>query len=158
MTTNSKTSLRPEPRRRTPQRSRTLMRQAVSRPAPSLKRKIKVSSPSERSHAVAIMHPPANKELNNGRYRMLKQIKRSELISHFGPSINQPLKTRHAEPVLKIETANNIPSLTPSYSMPSEDPTIDELFERAIAQASSHLAEPPKLKRSKKLSRLLKRR
>jgi hypothetical protein len=123
-----------------PQRSTTLMRQAVHKPGASLTRRIKVQS-----HTGALTEQPSGKIVsklsfgaaNHRRLDQANRIKRSDLIMHFNP--RQPGYSTE-----RITVTINPPAAKPKPVPRQPAPEIDDIFERAIQQATSHLEPAPK--------------
>lgn len=132
--------------RHTTQHSKTLMRRAVKKPAPSLKRRIKVQG-----HTGTLVEQPSSQivekisisSFDPKRLQRASHVKKSNLIKHFNP--NQPV---YAVPVTVTKTVVEPVSL-PVADQPTA-PTPDFL-ELAIQNATSHLEPAPKKPRKRRL-------
>lgn len=131
-----------------PQHAHTLMRSAVSKPAPSFKKQLKKQVPTDavaKAPSVSIEPKKSFYPVDAERQKRADQIAKSKLISRFGQpqAITQLPKTKpavhHAKPVAKHEITQ--------VSKPIAQPSLD-IFEQAIEHATSHM-EPhhPKLRR-----------
>lgn len=134
------------------QRSATLMRQAVKRPSPSLKRRLKVQS-----HTGALIEQPAIEiepklsfsAANNKRFEHASRIKKSSLIMHF--NLNAQPTTDN-----QVKVTINRPAVAPKPRLPKDvprqsAPDLDDIFERAIQHATSHLEPAPKTRKKHRL-------
>lgn len=126
------------------QRSSTLMRQSVHKPGASLKRHTKVQS-----NLAALIEQPDIKiapklsfsVASPKRLELAKKIKRSDLIMHFNP--NQPDYSTHRVTVTVNKPAPQ-PAATPKPLPRQAAPDLDDIFERAIQNATSHLEPAPR--------------
>jgi hypothetical protein len=135
-----------------PQRSKTLMRAAVKKPAGSLKRHVKAQSntdalvdkPSARLQPKSSVHRLDNKRLQHAR-----NIPKSASVSRFSKI---PLPTTSPDSPVHIPTAARPPAQQPQpraidSPMPKtakrQPQTTSDFLERAVQQATSHLQPPP---------------
>jgi hypothetical protein len=130
-----------------PAAARTLMRQAVKKPGPSLKRQVKAQGQIDALAERPLARLATKKsigQLDAERLRHAKQIHQSRLISHF------PAFT--AGDVIKVRTALAPTEAINQASIPAKQPptharrpkTTAELLDQAVQQATSHLEPPPK--------------
>ncbi len=138
-----------------PQRSTTLMRRAVRKPgATSPKSHIKAQG-----HTGALVEQPVTEVVpklsfgapDDKRLRRASHIKKSDLIRHFNP--NQPAY----QTGYRVSVTVNQPTATPTSkpapkTVPRQAaPDIDDIFERAIQNATSHLEPSPKKAKKRRL-------
>lgn len=128
------------------ERSLTLRREAVKSPKFELKRAIKKQLPIEKHNAA--LHPfvpkPSVSQVDPNRLAHASKVLRSQHIKHFNPhkpQTHQPLSAPPAAAMLRQQQAN----LTPRVEQTEED-----MFELAIAQATSHEQKAPKQRLSMK--------
>lgn len=132
------------------EKSRTLMRGAVKKPAST---KLHAASHTAPSH-----HKPAQTGkqavLNHERTARAHRFHKSSLISKFGSSLSpQPSKTKHEVAHLPVKHA---PEITTHHSAPVST-NISNPFARAVENANSHNQEAPKkTTRRHKLARALR--
>jgi hypothetical protein len=138
--------------RHAPDRSKTLVRRAVKKPGPSLKRTIHAYGAADRSLTPSrevelitelIKHKPLVPKV---------QVKKSPLISHF--SSNAPMRgarieaRQYAPDELKFPEVHHTPPQAPRH----KNRTTSDILERAMQQAVSHEQPPhplPKTRRRK---------
>jgi hypothetical protein len=116
----------------TPKTSQILMRSAVRKPAPALKRHIKISESTDRSIGRT---PELALPLNispNKRHQRAALTKQSDRISHFVPP--------SASPVFKPASTGNQAIDPPPEANPSAPPIspADILLNRALNRATAH--------------------
>jgi hypothetical protein len=132
-----------------PKPSRTLMRQAVKKPAPSLKRHLKVQG-----YTGALIEPSLSsivatrpvQPLDSKRLRHANKVAKSRLISHFlPPDPNAPIQVPLAPPQpAKAATMPQTPDAAAStHSTKQHRPSkhasaTADMLARAIDQATSH--------------------
>lgn len=133
-----------------PGSAHTLMRQAVEKPQPSLKRQSKargrVDPPSKRPLGRLEVKESASR-LDAERLRHAKQISKSRLISHFPPfTAGDIIKVRRAQQpaAASSQTAKLTPPKRPAAQAKHRPKTTSELLDQAVRQATSHLEPPPK--------------
>jgi hypothetical protein len=142
-----------QPNPHQPKPSRTLMRQAVKKPAAALKRHHKAQGHTDtlasRPLGKVVVKPSLNR-LDEERLRHAKEIPRSRLISRF-PKLTSTAFSPSPPPVKKPEPQ----PATVASPAPKKPTTTAELLDRAIEQATSHLEppQPPKKSRRKHLKR-----
>lgn len=134
-----------------PQRATTLMRHVVHRPAASLKRHTKVSSPTDilsRLPHFDVVPKHSISIIDQDRLKRAERIAKSKLISRFGSFIAQPQSTivSAAQPKLVQPTRVEVASRPDIKRQPSDD-----IFERALAHATSHTQ--PAVKPHKRVGR-----
>ena len=142
--------------RHAPQRSTTLMRRAVKRPADNLKRHVRAQG-----HTDSLIDQPLAEiapKLSFGkpdtkRLQRATHVKKSQLITHFNPQ--QPT---YAVSVTVVRT--NQPGISAAMAKPAftlknyqrqPAPDAADIFDRAIQQATSHLEPAPKQPRRHRL-------
>jgi hypothetical protein len=131
--------------------SHTLMRRAVKKPAPSLKRKLRISSAIDLNSSHITLSAKENKL--GGHPKKIVHIKKSDKIRHFIELANhtEPVTPIYAstpsnEPVI-IKPTNNHPSLS-TKPAPVKS-SLDLILERGLDRATSHLEPSPKIKKKK---------
>lgn len=128
-----------------PARSQTLMRESVTSPAVTMKPAIKRQLPAER-HASAL-HPigpkPSASRVDPGRLAHANQVSRSQHVKHFNP-------TQHTRTAQSVPAPQAVTTLRrhPLPSKPVVEQNEDDMFELAIAQATSHEQRAPKQRMS----------
>ncbi len=132
-----------------PQRSTTLMRKAVKKPSPSLKRHVKAIGHT--SSLVDQPDAPVVPKLSFGnpdpkRLQHASHIKKSRLISHFNFNQSQPA---YAVPVTVVTPSK--PVFTPKAPKRRLAPDASDIFERAVQQATSHLEPAYKTHKKRRL-------
>lgn len=132
-----------------PQRSTTLMRKAVKKPSPALKRHVKAIGHT--SSLVDQPDAPVVPKLSFGnpdpkRLQHASHIKQSRLISHFNFDQSQPTYT---VPVTVV--APSKPVFTPKAPKRRPAPDASDIFERAVQQATSHLEPAYKTHKKRRL-------
>jgi hypothetical protein len=136
------------------QRSTTLMRRVVRRPAYSIKRRVKAQSHTGAlvdNPTVPVISSPLFSTSDDKRLRRAEHIKKSRLIMHFNP--RQPAY----QSGFKVPVTINRPA-APAASKPAPKtvprqpaPDIDAIFDHAIQNATSHLEPAPKKARKHRL-------
>lgn len=131
-----------------PATAHTLMRQAVKKPGPSLKRHSKVQG-----HVDVLSGQPLSQlavkksaeRLDTERLRHAKQIHRSRLISHFPAFTAESADSRgQSIPVTKGPRPKAAGRMArPAASPVKRSKTTAELLDQAVQQATSHLEPPP---------------
>lgn len=136
------------------QRSSTLMRQAVHKPGTSLKRHTKAQSDlasTIEQPSVKVAPKLSFSVTSPKRLELAKRVKRSDLIMHFNP--NQPdystqrITVTVSQPAKQASAGQAKPKPVPRQ----EAPDIDDIFERAIQNATSHLEPAPKKTRKHRI-------
>jgi hypothetical protein len=143
-----------KPRHQTP--SKTLMRKAVSKPGPSIKRLIKINE-SNRSRQPSLNDLNRKSSLSiYKKPRSSLKISKSHKIKHFSyvdTSALSQLDSKVKVPV-KVTPKEYSPSnITPVAFQPKVKPatrTVEDILERAMNQATSHLEPPPKISKAKR--------
>jgi hypothetical protein len=131
-----------------PQHAQTLVRSAVSKPAPSLKRQLKKQTPTEalvKAPSISLEPKKSFYPVDAKRQKRAEQIAKSKLVSRFSePSAITHLPkhkpaAHHATPLAHHEITQ--------ISKPIAQPSLD-IFEKAIENATSHMQpHHPKLRR-----------
>ncbi len=126
-----------------PQHATTLMRHAVHRPTMTLKRHTKVSARTDilaRQPHFDVLPKLSISSIDQDRLKRAERIAKSKLVSRFGNYCDSaPVATHRQPPALVTRLA---PAPPPTVKQPS-----DEVFERALAHANSHLQPAVKHKR-----------
>ncbi len=141
---------RPKPKATTahqPQRARTLMRHVVSKPKANLKPAIKTASPAEimAKPAAAIALPLEKKisvtQVNPIRLSHAKHVAKSHHIQHFNNEAalpTAPAKTHHNSSAQKKQHLHYELPIAQRVVLKEEPQSATNLFESALAQATSH--------------------
>lgn len=137
-----------------PSPPRTLMRHAVKKPGPGLKRQHKAQGQLDAltpQPSSEILLNAAVGRLDEKRLHHAKQIPRSRLISHF-PSLTAAPR-RSAEPPISLprRPANHGNGRQPTAPQPQRPAPTAELLNRAVERATSHLQPPPPRSRHARL-------
>jgi hypothetical protein len=132
----------------TPTASHTLMRHAVKKPQPGLKRHLKAQIPADVSAKPAMVLTSTDVvKLDPKRLQHARQVKRSRLVSHFsatGPSLTPRAHAAMPQPAPHHQ-------LAALHSTPKGRPTTTaQLLEHALQRATSHQQPPLKPKRRAK--------
>jgi hypothetical protein len=126
-----------------PQPSRILMRQAVKKPGPSLKRRHKAQghadAPTPQTLSKVIVKPSISR-LDEQRLRHARQIPHSRLISRFPPLTNS-VPPAHS-PAKRETPVAQAPHSHQAPKRPTTKKTTADLLDRAVEQATSHLQPP----------------
>jgi hypothetical protein len=149
---------RPEPKHHahhTPTKSQTLMRSAVRRPEPSIRRKAKAAT---HTHALVekpkfeiikkMSHPSVDKK----REKRSSLVARSDYIRRFANPIEAPKPRAHAAavPAHKFKPVHaDMPAV---HAVATPVASSMDVFERALERANSHMELPLEHKRTKKRS------
>jgi len=137
------------------QRSTTLMRKAVRKPSAGLKRRVRVQS-----HVSALVEQPTAEvvpKLSFGapdakRLRRASHIKKSQLVTHFNPRQPAYSSTRTVSVAVNRSAAKPAASKPRPKTVPRQPaPDIDDIFDRAIQNATSHLEPSPKKSKKRRL-------
>lgn len=140
-------------RPRTGAASKTLMRQAVKRPAPSLSQRLKAQGPADLAAQQALERLAANdpwQRLEAKRLSQAKAVTKSQLVSHFTPidvANKQVAFAAAAAPspgTARLSQQAHTAPVQPA-SNPKLPQTTAEFLEHALQQATSHEQLPPKL-------------
>ena len=130
--------------------SHTLMRKAVSKPSPSLKRKLRISPALDTaSHSIVLEGQP---KIVHGRTPSPK-VKKSDKIRHFinmashTPPASLAYDPLSSDPIV-IEPSNNHASVS-TKPAPVKS-SLDLILERGLERATSHLEPSPSIRRKKK--------
>jgi hypothetical protein len=141
----------------TPQPAQTLMRRAVKKPGPSLKRRVTAQSALATTAGqpkAAVLAKLSVAELDAKRLQHAQQVAKSRLISRFGgigssaaPTVTPLAPTPNPHPTTKQAAA--APSVTISHvaTPPKRPRTTADMLEKALQQATSHQQPPPKRRR-----------
>lgn len=118
--------------------SKTLMRRALKKPGPSLKRQIKTASPVANPAGIVTSYAQPMQHYDEARLKHATQIKRSNLISHFPPSLND-VSTRPSK-----SQAQNIQPAPASLIVPplSKPKTTADVLEHAIKHVEARAKTP----------------
>lgn len=130
------------------------MRRAVHKPSTSLKRRVKAQS-----YTGALVDQPAAEVVpklsfgapDDKRLQRASHIKKSDLIKHFNPDL--PAYQTSYKVSVTVNQAAAAPTPKPAAkTVPRQAaPDIDDIFERAIQNATSHLEPAPKKARKRRL-------
>jgi len=133
---------------------RTLMRQAVKKPQPAAKRRLKAQGHTDtlaKASLSTVTIKQSALQLDKKRLQHAKRIPRSQHISRF----SWPVATSNHYVLMSTESWTDVPAATaahaqPNRSQPADSPynrsdATDEMLERALQRATSHL-EPPATK------------
>lgn len=136
-----------------PKASRTLMRQAVKKPDPSLKRHLKVQGHTDTlaQPPLAIVAPAHSvQQLDAKRLQKASQVAKSRLISHFLPpaasTASRPaaLAPAQSHPEASLPVAvKALAGQDHSAKLGKRPKTTADILARAIEQATSHEELPP---------------
>lgn len=124
-----------------PERSHTLMRGAVKMPHLALKPAIKKQLPVERQAATLSTVAPklSASQVNPNRLEHARKVPRSQHIKHFNA------RPQQATPVVTpVQTAISLPRKQPASAPAAPEQSEEDMFEKAIAQATSHEQKAPK--------------
>jgi hypothetical protein len=144
-----------QPAGRGPKPSRTLMRRAVHKPGPSLKRRVKAQG-----HTDTLAETPLGliksshsvQQLDAKRLQHASQVAKSHFVRHFSPPEAKTGGQVPAAPASQPDTAAAkvlarpaAPTAQPAgQARPAKhSPTTADLLSRAIEQATSHQQPPP---------------
>jgi hypothetical protein len=138
--------------------SKTLMRSAVSKPIPKLR---KIKSQSADTAAPTTLQPLNNPistdlaagHLDKARFKRASRIRKSKLVQHFNMDFgnSKPSLTEVVPPSRPLASSTALGSIATSAS---SKPSLD-IFEKALASATAH--EQPFVKPASKRSRLSRR-
>ena len=141
-----------------PQHAKTLMRDIVHQPAPSLKRHVKAVTRTDilvRKPRFDVVPKHSVQNIDPHRLQRAKRIARSRLISRFGTLQLQPTHPAAAsKPAMTAPKLDTLPAIGRVES-PMRQPSSD-IFERALAMATSH-RQPPYAAKPAKRGRRLRR-
>jgi len=131
-----------------PASSRTLMRRAVKKPAPSSRLKAHGHTDAlARRSLPTIEVKPSLSRLDESRLRHARHVAKSRLISRFSPLLTEPTP-RPAPTPAQSTTSKRPPTPKPRPAAKSKHPsTTADLLERALQQANSYQELPPKPRR-----------
>lgn len=152
----------PSVRRHNPQHASTLMRSAVRKPEPSLKRHVKAQTRTDilaKSPAVLVAPKLSSQSISPARLARAKRIAKHRMVTRFGNlqiAAPVPLKSAGAYPHILPAATSGSKSYTPPQlatarpphssknkdASPTKKPSMD-IFERAIAEATSHQQPKP---------------
>lgn len=133
------------------QHSKTLMRRAVHKPGASLKRHIKVQSDISalvEQPSLRIVPKLSFNIANPKRLELANKIKRSESIKHF--NFNQQSYAAYKVNVTVKKPAPQ-PAAIPKTVPRQAAPDLDDIFERAIQNATSHLEPAPQKAKKRRI-------
>lgn len=132
---------------RSPAPAHTLMRHAVRKPAPSLKRRIKVTGHTDSfaaQPALGIVSPALLRRPDKARLRHAHHIAKSRLISRF--SAGTTIISNRLTPTSSAPQPQPAATL-PQPSTPPKPSKAALLFEQGLQRATSHLEPAPKISR-----------
>jgi hypothetical protein len=139
---------------RVPKKSQTLMRSAVTKPEPSLRRKTKVTS---HTHALTtkpefrIVKKLSHPTVDVRRLRHAKQVPHSELIHRFA-DVGAPAMPAGPSPRHAVKLPAHAPAIHAVQAPVTTSPSMD-VFERALQRANSHHEQPVKPTRKHRTSK-----
>jgi len=125
-----------------PAPSGTLMRHAVHKPEPGLKRRIKAQGDTDALARQALDNIVANaslRRLDAKRLQNAKKVAKSQLVSHFLPITADSYTPPVAPPQPKAAT----PAVHTLANPAKRPKTTADILERAVQQATSHQELPP---------------
>ncbi len=135
---------------RSQQRAKTLVRSAVSKPKPGLKRQTKVSAPTKAlsPHIATVAPKWSAGQINPKRLNRAEHVAKSEAITRF--SEGSVVGTPTPQSIASVSTRAPAEAIDAS-----QQPATDshDLFEKAIAAAESHKQTYTDPKKSAKLAR-----
>jgi hypothetical protein len=129
----------------TPERAKTLMRAAVSRPDASLRRRAKAQTRTDilvKSPEFAITPKQSSQSLDTQRLKRAEHVGKSQLIRHFASEPTSWLKQQLSPAPIAGATSAAPHATTPRPAAKSQRSM--DIFQRALATATSH--EQPKVK------------
>jgi hypothetical protein len=122
----------------TPQRAKTLMRPAVKKPTPALKRQLRVQAQVDApnySPVILTAQPPVLVHVDDSKLQHAKRIPKSKFISRFGAPV------RYSMRVAAVKTPQS--SALDSTPTPTHSKTTAELLQHAVDTATSHEQPAP---------------
>jgi hypothetical protein len=130
-----------------PQRSKTLMRKITPKPEFSLKPAIKLQGPAEVAARPksALMRKPSAYGVDPGRHERALAAGRHREVRHFSSHHGAPAihAVSSGVPVIAVRPMPlNVAATTPTHRPAHHN----DMFEKAIASASSHLEPKPKVR------------
>lgn len=130
--------------------SKTLMRSAVKKPAPGLKRHLKVQSSTDAAltaPSLTVAAKPSVHRVDVSRAQRAGRVPRSQAVQRF----RKTELTNYSVPVTVRTTAQSPAALQPVQQLQPADPQpsqpTEDFLERAIQQATSHLEPAPMVKK-----------
>jgi hypothetical protein len=132
---------------RKPAPSRTLMRQAVQKPGPGLKRRLKAqgdvdSLAQQALESIAASSLSSLRRLDAKRLQDAQKVAKSQFVSHF--SAAAATAAASYTPPTASPKPNPAGRAIPPLTSPAKRPrTTADLLERAVQQATSHQELPP---------------
>lgn len=146
-------AIKARPQKRHLQRSATLMRSAVKKPAKSLKRSAKAQSPVDilaYQPAGRLQHKASAHQIDDNRLQRARATAKSQAVSRFsrphGSVPNPPAQLPGRQPKSAEFPASHLPSPAPPPIPMRAHQALDELndlVEHALQQAASHLEPAP---------------
>jgi hypothetical protein len=136
-----------------PAPSNTLMRQAVRKPGPGLKRRFKAQGDTDSLARQALDSIVANaslRRLDIKRLQDAKKVAKSQFVSHFSPTTAAVSYTPPTTPPKPNVAAPAVHTLAGPAKRPK---TTADLLERAVQQATSHREPPPERTRHNRAKR-----
>ena len=133
-----------------PTPSKTLMRQAVKKPSPAPKQKLKAQGPSDLSTHASLAEVVVNKSaksLDKKKLAKASTIPKSHLITHFSATTSDVNSPEPSPTSTKTEMSPPIPISHSAKSAKLKPQTTSELLEHAVNNAKSHEEPAPKLHR-----------
>lgn len=138
-----------------PKVARTLMRQAVRKPAANKKQlRVQIQAADLAAEALAaVKSPKSAQQIDTRRLQQAKRVPRSRLISHFSAATAQPALSAYVPPAEPLQ-AVSLRAARPAPSKARRPQTTSELLDLALQSASSHKAQPLPAKRRRRRGRL----
>jgi len=128
---------------RTAQDSTTLMRSAVKRPAPSLRKQAGAMGALRRSMPSLIVAKSSAHTVDDSRLTRAQKTGRSPLIAHHASPVGHAIRPTIAplavQPV-PVKPEGEVPNTIPAPNQPTNKPsTPTDIFEHALANASNYV-------------------
>lgn len=145
-----------------PQRGQTLMRTAVHKPAPGLKRQVKAITPTTilaKQPEVSVQPKLSISTVRPSRQARAEQVNRSEKVQKFAPSEQFPTAAQAfvipAQPSESVASA--VPIIPVATAPEATSKSSLDIFERALQQATAHEQQPYNPRQAAKAARKAER-
>lgn len=124
---------------RSAQSSTTLMRRAVARPKPSLRKQVNASGTLQHKIPSLIHHTPSIGSIEPGRLVHSHSVSKNPLVSHHGKnsSVTAQFAPIQVQTAPKPHQTNQPPASVPAPHSGSDTPT--NIFEQAMANAENYI-------------------
>jgi hypothetical protein len=129
-----------------PAASSTLMRQAVQKPGPGLKRRFKAQGDTDSLARQALDSIVANaslRRLDIKRLQDAKKVAKSQFVSHFSATTATTAAASYMPPTTPPKPGASTPAVHTLAGPAKRPKTTADLLERAVQQATSHQELPP---------------